>query len=186
MTRTVLDESVQSFLDDAAAQAGTSPEEVLAAVLHVGLRDLQRFVQGMRPDTKELFAQLDYGLRTRNPGLHYVPRQSYLGYRREAASTTGAGERSQVFVSVLRNTTTLDAVLPLDPATLTSIPSVRNLTGVGHHGVGDTRVTISDTAQLHQFFADFDFWLRPSPRPLDHDTAPTADRQPHRSASTSC
>ncbi len=164
------DETVESFLDDAAAQSGTSREGVLAGVLHVGLRDLQPFVQGMRPDAKELFAQLDYGLRTRNPGLHYVPRKSYLGYRREAVSVTGAGERSQVFVSVLRNTTTLDAVLPLDPATLTSIRSVRNLTGVGHHGVGDTRVTIGDATQLKQFFADFDFWLRPSQRPLDQDT----------------
>lgn len=154
-------EELKSFLLDAASQTGASNEEVLARVLHLRLSDLESFTQEMRPEAKTLFAELDYGLRTRNPGLHYAPRKSYLGYRREHVNAVGAGERSQVFASVLRNSTTLDIVLPLEPATLAHIPSVRDLTGIGHHGVGDARVTISDTSQLDQFFADFDFWLRP-------------------------
>lgn len=156
-------EKLKSFLLDAAAQIGASDKEVLARVLHLRLSDLESFTQEMRPEAKILFAELDYGLRIRNPGLHYAPRKSYLGYRRETVNTAGAGERSQVFVSVLRNNTTLDVVLPIEPGTLAHIPSVRDLTGIGHHGIGNARVTITDPSQLNQFFADFDFWLRPRP-----------------------
>lgn len=169
-------EALQPFLDDAAAQAGITCGAVLARLLHLDLQDLASFTQEMRPDAKDLFAELDYGLRIRNPGLHYAPRKSYLGYRREDAGAPGAGERSQVFVSVLRNTTTLDLVLPLDPATLSNISSVRDLTGVGHHGVGHTRVTVCDLAQLQQFFADFEFWLRPRNSALGQG-ASTAESQ---------
>lgn len=155
-------ETLQSFLDDAARHAGITRDEVVAKVLHLDLRVLESFTRDMRPETKALFANLDRELRVRNPGLHYAPRKSYLGYRREDSTGAGAGERSQVFVSVLRNTTTLDIVLPLVPSDLSHIASVRDLSGIGHHGVGDTRVTISDVAELGQFLADFDFWLRPS------------------------
>lgn len=153
-------EDLKSYLRDAAAKLGVSSEDILDRVLHLHIKDLGNFTQEMRPETKALFAEFDYGVRIRNPGLHYSMRAKYLGYRRERVAAPGAGERSQVFVSVLRKTAILDLVLPLEPASLGHIADIRDVTGIGHHGVGNARITIEDKFQLERFFVDFDFWIR--------------------------
>lgn len=149
------------FLRDAVAQVGGSEQELLARVFHLDDPEVLSFSSRMETVAKGLFEALDYELRIRNPGLHYVNRDNYLGYRREHVSTSGAGERSQIFASVPKATRKLDVIIPLDPKTVSVATRIVDVTGVGHHGVGNLRVSIESTEQLQQFLVDFDFWLRP-------------------------
>ena len=158
-------ESVDAFLDEAAHVSGASPAHILAAVLHLDLDDDERFA-ALLPDTdngvKALFCQLDRALRLRNPGLHYVERKMYLAYRREHAPESGAGERSQIFLSVIRTSSALEVVLPLDPADYAGPAFVRSLTGKGHHGIGDLGCRLSSADDVDLFIRHFGFWLNPS------------------------
>ena len=152
---------VEAFLRDAAALAGVEPHTILARALHVDDGALAAIVAPMDDTTRSLTERLDRELRTRNPGLHYVERKMFLGYRREGATSTGQGERSQIFASLIRNNTRLEVVLPVAPDLITTLSNAQDLTGIGHHGVGDVRVSLASVADIEQFLNDFDAWLRP-------------------------
>ena len=134
---------VEEFLRDAAALAGVEPQAILTRVFHVGDGALATIVAPMDDLTRELAVRLDRELRIRNPGLHYVERKMFLGYRREGANSSPVGERSQIFTSLIRNNTRLEVVMPVGPEMITSISYAQDLTGKGHHGVGDVRVQVA-------------------------------------------
>lgn len=152
---------VQQFLNDAAAMAGTSVDDVLARVLHVGNGAFSAAVRAMDQPTRELALQLDREIRIRNPGLHYVMRTMFVGYRREGVTRTRAGERSQIFLSLMRHSSRLEVVLPVDPDRVAGISNAQDLRGKGHHGVGDVRVVLTSAPDLDRFLGDFDDWLHP-------------------------
>ena len=141
-----------------------TPDELMSRILHLDMDDDERFaalLPGSHRDISGLFCDLDRALRLRNPGLQYVHRKMYLGYRRELNSSGGGGERSQIFASVLRSSTSLDLVVPLDPLVHGDFVLTRDLSSHGHHGIGDLRCTITTSGDLDSVLERFDSWLRP-------------------------
>lgn len=155
---------VETFLQDAATATGLAPDVVLARVLHIDDGAFEEVIAGMDDATKTLAQRLDREMRVRNPGLHYVMRKMFVGYRREGVMPSPLGERSQIFASMVRNNSRLDVVLPVDAACVARVANARDLRGRGHHGVGDVRVSLRDDAAIDQFLCDFDEWLRPLPK----------------------
>lgn len=153
---------VETFLRDAAQRAGVSVDRLLARVLHVGDGAFASLVGEMEPSTAALALRVDREIRIRNPGLHYVDRKMYLGYRREGAASSPQGERSQIFASIIRNASRLELVLPVDADIVGSIPNAQDLRGKGHHGIGDVRVSLRTDADVDRFLDDFDQWLTPT------------------------
>lgn len=155
---------VDVFLRDAAAQAGVTVNDVLARVLHVEDGAFVSAVAAMRAPTKALALRLDREIRVRNPGLQYVVRRMFVGYRREGITThSPSGERSQIFLSIILSSSRLEVVLPVDPEGIASMSNAQDLRGKGHHGVGDVRVLLSSGRDVDQFLRDFDDWLAPRP-----------------------
>lgn len=153
---------IEAFLRDAAALAGLSTDEILAQVLHVGDDRLNALLDPMDDKTRVLVLRLDREVRLRNPGLHYVPRKQFVGYRREGADAPSpVGERSQIFLSVLRHSARLDVVLPVDPDSIDQIANAQDLRGRGHHGVGEVRVALRHDSDIDRLLTDLDAWLRP-------------------------
>jgi len=152
--------NVESFLRAAAAAAGTDRDSVLIRAFHLNGDHLDALLPDLHHEMRILFAELDDKVRVMNPGLHYVRRKTYVGYRREALVDDARAERSQVFLSVLRNSRTLELVLPLNPTPHEHMTSVRDLRGQGHHGIGDLQFTVSTAADLETFMMTFDSWLR--------------------------
>lgn len=150
---------VEAFLRDSAALAGVNTEDVLARVFHIGDGALAPLVSGMEEAPKALVTRLDRELRIRNPGLHYVIRNMYVGYRREGTTSSPLGERSQIFASIVRSTSRVEVVLPVDPDEIGTIPNTKDLRGIGHHGIGDVRVSLRSDSDLDRFLSDFDYWL---------------------------
>ncbi|OLO68025.1 hypothetical protein [Actinomyces oris] len=154
---------IQAFLRDAAALAGVSKDEILAEVLHAGDGRLAALLGHMDDETRSLVLRLDREIRLRNPGLHYVQRKQFVGYRREGAGTPSpTGERSQIFLSIIRNSSRLDVVLPVDPDSIVKISNAQDLRGKGHHGVGEVRVALRDDSDIDRLLKDLDAWLRPN------------------------
>ena len=120
---------LNDFLQDAAATAQVSTHEVLARVLHVEDGAFQTAVAAMDDATKALALRLDREIRVRNPGLHYVVRKKFVGYRREGTFSTSLGERSQIFVSVILNSSRLEVVLPVDPNHVAHASNAEDLRG---------------------------------------------------------
>jgi hypothetical protein len=154
---------IDKYLDDCARWTGMTPAAVLRRVLHLDNEPdfSASLFPGWPPDTLALFDSLDYAIRIRNPGFHYVRRSTYLGYRREAwASASALGERTQVFVSVVgRASVWLQVILPLAPEPYLHLPQAADLRGMGHHGVGDLRFTISKPGDVETFTKVFHAWL---------------------------
>ena len=167
------DAELTEYLQLAADAHGVSVAALLRQVLHVNPLTEE---PGFRPlfgspdaNTLALLMRLDRRLRILNPGLHYVFRSSYLGYRREGGSAaTVASERSQVFLSVVPRRTWLQLVLPVDPKRYDHLPGCRTLSGQGHHGVGELQVEVADGRALDRLLRTFKDWLTP---PSPH-TAP--------------
>lgn len=155
---------VEAFLTDAAALAGVTPEELLARVLHVDDGTFSKVVATMDATTRALALRLDREIRLRNPGLHYVMRSKFIGYRREGVTHTPLGERSQIFLSLIRNSTRLEVVLPVDPERIASLPSAQDLQGKGHHGVGNVRLLLGSDSEMDRFISDFGDWVAPPAR----------------------
>lgn len=153
---------VESFLQRAAQLRGVSVDRLLARVLHVEDGMFASAVGEMEPETAALALQVDREIRLRNPGLHYVVRKMYVGYRREGAMSSPQGERSQIFVSLIRNASRLELVLPVDPARVPSISNAQDLRGKGHHGIGDVRVSLRAESDVDRFLDDFEDWLNPN------------------------
>lgn len=155
--------NVEEFLREAATLAGVSTNELLTRILHVSDGALAPLLAETDDQTAALVVRLDREFRVRNPGLHYVVRKKFIGYRREGSVSmpTGSGERSQIFASIIRNASRLEVVLPVDPDGIGSIPNAQDLRGRGRHGVGDVRVSLRSDADLERFLSDFDYWLTP-------------------------
>ena len=152
---------VQKFLRDAAEMTGMTAEAILAHVLHIDDGAFSTVIGAMDRPTRELALRLDREVRIRNPGLHYVMRTMFVGYRREGGTPSAAGERSQIFLSLIRHSSRLEVVLPVDPDKASAISNTQDLRGKGHHGVGNVRVLLTSAPDLDQFLSDFDDWLRP-------------------------
>lgn len=153
---------VEAFLRDAAQRAGLSVDRLLAHVLHVGDGTFASVIAEMDPSIAALARRVDREIRVRNPGLHYVMRKMYVGYRREGATSSPQGERSQIFASMIRSATRLEIVLPVDPVGVASVPNVQDLRGKGHHGIGDVRISLRTDSDVDRFLHDFDDWLTPT------------------------
>ncbi|MFC7877317.1 hypothetical protein [Isoptericola sp. NPDC057391] len=155
---------IDVFLRDAAAMAGSTVDDVLARVLHVEDGMLAAVVASMDEATRGLVLRLDREIRVRNPGLHYVMRGMYVGYRREEAVRSPyspKGERSQIFLSVLKHRSQLEVVLPVNPDSIGSMANAHDLRGKGHHGVGDVQISLRDERDLDRFLTNFGYWLTP-------------------------
>lgn len=167
MTELNLDADVAQHLSNAAKAAGTSVSGLLRQVLHIRAVTDDPHVRNLfgrcGERTAQLLEGLDSHLRILNPGLHYVFRNTYLGYRREYSSEPAGSlsYRSQVFVSVVPRADELRIMLPLDPRPYTTIPGHRTVSGRGHHGVGELEVDLPDNAALDAFTNRFYQWLRP-------------------------
>jgi predicted transport protein len=163
-----MDHNVLAFLRDAAAQGRISESDLLRRVLHIGgpaeYAEFGKLFTGAGSEFVHLLTSFDYALRLRNPGLHYVFRTKYMGFRRETRSGFAtASARSQIFACALARTQIFTVVLPLDPQSYLSYPQARDLSGTGHHGVGDLVVEIPDQVALGRFIEEFDDWLSAYP-----------------------
>src|SRR4051794_33322648 len=100
-----IDPDVSRDLVAAATALGLSQNDVLRRVLNsTPLTKDPRFASYTddRSNAATLWEALDNRLRALNPGLHYVFRANYVGYRRAGKDAPGPlSERSQIFVSVL-------------------------------------------------------------------------------------
>jgi hypothetical protein len=161
----IKDADLIEFLRCSAQEAAISVDSLLRKVLHVNpLNEDSRFQELFkvaRPDTVRLLMNFDWHVRILNPGLHYVYRKMYMGYRREFGDVaTSESERSQIFLCVVPRAHVVRVILPINPRLFAKIPNSRRLTGQGHHGVGNLQVDLVDDSTLAEFLRTFDFWLR--------------------------
>jgi hypothetical protein len=160
------DPKLVEYLQLSAKEAGISVAALLRQVLHVNPLTqepgFQQLFGTVGSELERLLMRLDQRLRILNPGLHYVFRSAYFGYRREGGiATTALSERNQIFASVLPRRELLCVVLPVNPARYAGQPGCRVLTGKGHHGVGELQVDLPDEDALDRFFKTFRDWLGP-------------------------
>ena len=160
------DPELVEYLQLSAREAGISVAALLRQILHINSLTqepgFQRLFGTVGSDVRRGLMHLDQRLRILNPGLHYVFRNTYLGYRREGSiAETAVSERTQIFVSVIPRSDRLCVVLPVDPAAYGDQPGCRVLSGQGHHGVGELQVNMPDEEALDRFFYTFREWLRP-------------------------
>lgn len=160
-----LDQDVSEYLVEAAAAASTDVNSLLRRVFSIAAFAenpiFARYAIGLPAEVAALLEALDRNLRVLNPGLHHVFRDSYIGYRRAHKLATGpTAGRSQTFVSLRPRRKGILATLPLAPAPYLTHPLVRDVSGVGHHGVGDLQFEIGSDAGARDFFSTFAPWLR--------------------------
>lgn len=137
--------------------------EVLARVLHVddAARDhALSIIPSMAASTVRLLDELDLAIRVRNPGVHYVRRSTFLGYRREGTTGSPVGACSQIFLSVVPKRGLLQLVF-VPPTSTTLPPMVEAIGERGHHGVGTHRCVVRTSDDLQAFMAAFDTLMRP-------------------------
>lgn len=152
------------FVDDAARFAGVTAEQLLRQVLHIGgitkEPEFSKFGAASAKPTLDLLQDFDRTLRVANPGLHYVFRKEYIGYRRERQATSFvAGERSQIFCCVIPKRTGFAVTLPLPPNSFKHISIARDLSGLGHQGLGDLQISIGSSEDLKLMLEVFEDWL---------------------------
>lgn len=159
---------IDDFLTVASRKKGVTSEELLQNILHIHpeVWYKERIFPNASKTFLGLFKSIDYGLRERNPGLQYVNRSTYLGYRREQSEITPhyvtKGQRSQIFACVVKGFRDHPRiVLPVEPEHYVGLPGVRDLTGKGHHGVGFLEYDIHDEDSVRRLFDVFDEWLNP-------------------------
>lgn len=159
---------IDDFLRIASHQKGITPNELLREVFHIHPESW--YSENIFPHASATFIRLfklvDQGMRERNPGLHYVDRSTYLGYRREQSQIVPAyvtkGQRSQIFACIVKGVRNHPKiVMPVEPENYSGVLGVRNLTGKGHHGVGFLEYDVIDEDSIHRLFHVFDEWLNP-------------------------
>jgi hypothetical protein len=163
---------IDEFLRRASERRGISSTDLLREVLHVHSADWyeERFFPEASPTFMRLFMLVDQGIRERNPGLHYVDRSTYLGYRREQPqhdpNAETRGQRSQIFASVIKGVKSHPKlVLPVKPTSYIGLTGIRDLTGRGHHGVGAVEYDVFDESSIDRLFDVFGDWFSPKPFP---------------------
>jgi len=161
-----VDKEITEYLRECAESSGENPDNILRRVLN--LREPEFYVS-LFPDADErfmdLFVSLDRAIKVRNPGVHYVRRTMFLGYRREGGpAVSSRGARSQIFLSVVltHRRNELQVVLPISPDDFRKHEQVSYIGNIGHHGVGDLKYVIASTDDLATFLSLFDDWLAPA------------------------
>lgn len=160
---------IEDFLERSSRRRGITSDELLREVLHLHTEDWYKeeiFPQAS-PTFLRLFKIVDQGLRERNPGLHYVNRSTFLGYRREQSQITPTyvtkGQRSQIFACIIKGVKNHPKlVLPVEPIKYLGLAGVRDLTGIGHHGVGVLEYDVVNENAADRLFDVFDEWLAPT------------------------
>ena len=86
----------------------------------------------------DLYTQLHEQLSALDSGVERLFRKQYVGYR--------LGKN--VFCSVIPQKQRLRLILPLDPSSVAGEPRTRDVSNVGHWGVGNTEVSLESDDQL--------------------------------------
>lgn len=160
-----------TFLHEAAAVAGVTADVILRRSL--GAAPLRacpgyaEYVGGMDTATEAVLAELDRLLRVANPGSQFVLRKQYVGYRRfdERKPPDTKASRSQIYVSLVPRKAFIRVVLPLEVTEHRDVPRVTDLSGKGHHGVGDLALDIHTVADARALMTHFSDWLGPAAPP---------------------
>lgn len=163
----VVPAAIHEFLEAAAARSGTDTSIILAGVL--GAKPLaeypeaRSYTERVSPETAGILEELDHLLRTANPGSQLVFRQQYIGYRRfdERHPTGAQASRSQIYACLLPRRAFVRMVLPVDPDDYRHVAGITDLSGKGHHGVGDAAIDIHDIETARKIVSNFDAWLGP-------------------------
>lgn len=158
----MINSRILTQLERSAALSGGDVEQILRRILHIDEFSLRaRYFPDANQPFASLLDHLDSELCARNPGLHYVSRAMYVGYRREELPRRSAQARSQVFLSVPISTKrgVLVVLLPLDPSEYELGENMRDVSSVGHHGVGDLEVTLRSPNDIVRLFETFGSWL---------------------------
>jgi predicted transport protein len=159
---------VREFLLRAAEEAGVEPAYILERALSsrplTSYAAASSFVVNMAPEAIQVLEEIDRLLRTANPGSQLVFRAGYVGYRRfDSRQPAGVkASRSQIYASVIPRRNFVRILVPVDEPNCNESLVVRDLSGKGHHGVGDTAIdmhSVSDAGQVMSVFGD---WLGPS------------------------
>ena len=136
------------------------------------------FFADMPPAVQDLVQHLDLELAVRNPGLHYVQRSMYVGFRREEVPPRAVGGkgRSQVFASVraVPRKQAIAVTLPREPHDVPLDHNMRDVSGTGHHGVGDVEVLIRSLDDINDMLVRFSDWLI-SPVTLKSSATPSKE-----------
>ena len=159
--------AVGEFLDAAAKRRGTDIGSILEMAL--GARPVTEFPEAAAFTARlddaaiEVLAELDWLLRTANPGTQMVFRTEYIGYRRfDTRKPSGAkASRSQMYASLLPRRSFIRVVVPLAAADYPKVDGVTDLSGRGHHGVGDMAIDVHSSAQARVVTAALNDWLGP-------------------------
>ena len=107
-------------------QAGSEPESI-------------HLLDALSPATTHLYQLLHARIAALGPDVELVNRRQYFGYR--------LGRKT--FCSVIPQRRRLRIILPLDPATV-DYPGARDVTMVGHWGVGDLELPLTEESQIDQ------------------------------------
>lgn len=138
-------------------------DDVLARVLHLdgaAREHAQKITPRITAGTLDLVDLLDFAVRVRNPGVHYVRRSAFLGYRREGGTGSPIGERSQIFLSLVPKTEMLRLVF-VPPTGLRLPAAVESIGKRGHHGVGTYQCDVRTSDDVTDFVMAFETLLRP-------------------------
>lgn len=128
-------------------------DEILRRTLHldtIAVDHARTIVGDLSPELATVLVRLDFAVRVRNPGVHYVRRSRFLGYRREGEVTSQVGFRSQIFLSVVPMTGFVKLVF-VAPEDEPMPPFVESLDERGHHGVGTAQCIVRTTAEVDAF-----------------------------------
>jgi len=110
---------------------------------------LEHHLGGKPPAMVELFAKLEEAVLGLDPGLQLVVRKQYVGFQ--------LGKRT--VCSVIPQKRRLRVVLPLDPKAIRH-DMVRDISNVGHWGLGDLEVSYESLDQLGQLVT----WIKKAVR----------------------
>lgn len=101
--------------------------------------DSSTLLAALSPATTRLYQLLHARISALGADVELVNRRQYFGYR--------LGRKT--FCSVIPQRKRLRIILPLDPATV-DYPGARDVTMVGHWGVGDLELPLTEDSQLDQ------------------------------------
>lgn len=161
---------ISAFLTAASQRAGVDPAAILESTLGTrpvtSYADAQPLIAKINPEAIEVLEELDRTLRVANPGSQLVFRSGYIGYRRfDTRQPNGVkASRSQVYASILPRQTFIRVVVPLDTANHHGLKGVSDLSGKGHHGIGDMAIDLHSVEDVRAVVSALDHWLGPAPR----------------------
>lgn len=164
-----LSRELTAFLEAVASRGGIEVESLLRQTFHlrsvVDEPTLRSLLSGTPDEVVAIWDYLNDHVRVLSPGFHYAPRATFVGYRREVgppADGTHAA-RSQVFLSVRPVHGLLTVTLPVSPATAPQGLTSEDLSGKGHHGVGNLRLSLASQTDVDLLVKHYRRWLISKP-----------------------